>query len=109
MQGSFYPDGIDWALGAGHAVLSDVFLVHFIHRWWAWVVVAVLVVLARKLRTTNRKASVVLHSVFGAQVLLGIFTVWSGVSIWIAVLHQLGGAVLLATTVWSAHILGTRR
>jgi cytochrome c oxidase assembly protein subunit 15 len=109
MQGSVYPGGVDWALGAGHAVLSDVFLVHFIHRWWAWVVVAVLVVLARKLRQTNRKASVVLHSVFGTQVLLGIFTVWSGVTLWIAVLHQLVGALLLAATVWSAHVLGSRR
>jgi len=109
MQGRFYPDGIDWAMGAAHALLSDVFLVHFIHRWWAWGVVAVLVVVARRLRKADRRASVVLHSVFGTQVLLGIFTVWSGVTLWIAVLHQLFGALLLATTVWSAHILGSRR
>lgn len=109
MQGRFYPDGVDWALGAAHAFLSDPFLVHFIHRWWAWVVVAVLVVVARRLRKTDRKASVVLHSVFGTQVLLGIFTVWSGVALWIAVLHQLVGALLVAATVWSAHLLGSRR
>ncbi|MFM6832602.1 MAG: COX15/CtaA family protein [Novosphingobium sp.] len=109
MQGSVYPDGVDWALGAGHALLSDVFLVHFIHRWWAWVVVAVLVVVARKLRAANRKASVVLHCAFGTQILLGIFTVWSGVTLWIAVLHQLVGALLLCATVWSAHVLGSRR
>ncbi|NLR69476.1 heme A synthase [Novosphingobium sp. ERN07] len=108
MQGEFYPDGVDWALGAAHAFLSDPFLVHFIHRWWAWAVVAVLVVVARRLRKTDRKASVVLHSVFGAQVLLGICTVWSGVALWIAVLHQLVGALLVAATVWSAHLLGSR-
>lgn len=109
MQGKLYPDGVDWAFGAAHAFLSDPFLVHFIHRWWAWVVVAVLVVVARRLRKTDRKASVVLHSVFGTQVLLGIFTVWSGVALWIAVLHQLVGALLVAATVWSAHLLGSRR
>ena len=106
MQGSFYPDGVDWAMGAAHALLSDPFLVHFIHRWWAWAVVAVLVVVARRLRATDRKASIVLHSVFGTQVLLGVLTVWSGVALWLGVLHQLVGALLVATTVWCAHILG---
>lgn len=110
MQGSFYPDGVDWARGTAHALLSDPFLVHLIHRWWAWLVVAVLVVLARRVRAAgNRAASIVLHSVFGTQILLGIFTVWSGVTLWLAVLHQLVGALLVATTVWCAHILGSRR
>ena len=109
MQGSLYPEGVDWAVGAGHALLSDPYLVHFIHRWWAWAVVAILIVVARGLRSTHRKASVVLHSAFGTQVLLGIFTVWSGVTLWIAVLHQLVGAVLVGVTVWSAHLLGSRR
>ena len=36
MQGRMVPAGIDWSLGAGHALLSDPFLTHFIHRWWAW-------------------------------------------------------------------------
>ncbi|MCY1670602.1 COX15/CtaA family protein [Novosphingobium sp. SL115] len=109
MQGSVYPDGVDWALGAVHAFVSDPFLVHFIHRWWAWAVVVVLVIVARRLRKTDRKASIVLHSVFGTQVLLGIFTVWSGVALWIAVLHQLVGALLVAATTWSAHLLSARR
>jgi len=109
MQGSLYPEGVDWTQGAAHALLSDPFLVHFIHRWWAWVVVAVLVVLARAVRPINRKASIVLHSVFGTQILLGILTVWSGVTLWLAVLHQLVGALLVAATVWCAHVVGTRR
>ena len=77
--------------------------------WLVWAVVAVLVVVARRLRRTDRKASVVLHSVFGTQVLLGIRTVWSGVAIWLGVLHQLVGELLVATTVWCAHILGSPR
>jgi cytochrome c oxidase assembly protein subunit 15 len=85
-------------------------LVHFVHRWWAWAVVAVLVVLGRKLRGVGeRSASVALHSAFGTQILLGIATVMTGVSLWIAVLHQLVGALLLVATTWSAHALGRQR
>jgi cytochrome c oxidase assembly protein subunit 15 len=110
MNDRLVPAGIDWSLGAGHALLNDAFLVHFIHRWWAWGVVAVLVVLGRKLRRSGeRTASIALHSTFGTQILLGIATVMTGVSLWIAVLHQLVGALLLAATVWSAHALGRRR
>lgn len=107
MQGAFVPAGIDWSQGAAHALFSDPYLVHFIHRWWAWVVVVVLVIMGRKLRRAGaRPVSVALHSAFGAQILLGIATVMSGVAIWIAVLHQLVGALLVATTAWSAHRLG---
>ena len=107
MQGAFVPAGIDWTQGAAHAFLSDPYLVHFIHRWWAWAVVAVLVVMGRNLRRAGAgPASIALHSAFGTQIVLGIATVMSGVAIWIAVLHQLTGALLVAATAWSAHQLG---
>jgi cytochrome c oxidase assembly protein subunit 15 len=108
MQGRFWPEGIDWAAGALRALTSDPFLVHFLHRWWAWVVVAVLVALARRVRGIERRASVAVHSAFGTQVLLGIATVWSGVALWLAVLHQLVGALLVAATTWAVHALGRR-
>lgn len=106
MQGQFVPAGIDWSRGTGPALLADPFLVHFIHRWWAWFVVVVLIVLARQLRPVERRASIAIHAAFGTQVLLGIATVWSGVAIWLAALHQLTGALLLAATVWGVHRLG---
>jgi cytochrome c oxidase assembly protein subunit 15 len=109
MQGSFAPDGIEWMLGAGHALLSDPYLTHFIHRWWAWVLVAVLIVFARKLRQGARPVSIAIHSTFGLQLLLGIATIWSGMELWLAVLHQLNGALLVAATVWGAHALGRAR
>ena len=109
MQGRFFPDGIDWSKGLGHALGYDPFLLHFLHRWWAWVVVALLVVLARKVRARGgRQASIVLHSAFGTQILLGIATVMTGISLWLAVLHQLVGALVLASAVWAAHVLGRR-
>jgi len=109
MQGAFVPDGIEWIRASGNALLSDPYLVHFIHRWWAWIVVALLVVMARKLRSAKRRdVSIAIHSAFGVQILLGIATIWSGIDLWLAVAHQLTGAILLAATVWGAHILGQK-
>jgi heme a synthase len=111
MNGRFVPEGIDWSRGAAFAMTHDPFLLHFMHRWWAWVVVAVLVVFARKVRGVEgaRPASIAIHSAFGTQIILGILTVLSGIAIWLAVLHQATGALLVAATVWGAHELGRRR
>ena len=111
MNGHFVPEGIDWSPGAGFALTHDPFLLHFMHRWWAWVVVAVLVVFARKIRKRPgaRPASIAIHSAFGTQIILGILTVLSGIAIWLAVLHQAVGTLLLAATVWGAHELGRQR
>ncbi|AKM11926.1 COX15/CtaA family protein [Croceicoccus naphthovorans] len=108
MQGSFFPDGIDWALGAVHAMTADPFLVHFIHRWWAWVAVAALIVMARHVRAKDRRASIAIHATFGTQILLGIATVWTGLALWVAVAHQVVGALVLVAAVWGAHLLGYR-
>ena len=111
MNGHFVPEGIDWSPGVGFALTHDLFLLHFMHRWWAWVVVAVLVLFARKVRKVPgaRAASIAIHSAFGTQIILGILTVLSGIAIWLAVLHQATGALLVAATVWGAHQLGRAR
>ncbi len=109
MQGRLVPAGIDWSRGTAWALSSDPYLVHFIHRWWAWVVVAALVVFARKVRPIARAQSIAIHAAFGTQILLGILTVLTGVAIWLAALHQAVGALLVASTVWGAHVLGRRR
>jgi len=108
MQGRFFPDGIDWSHGIFRALTNDPYLVHFVHRWWAWIVVAAMVVFARKVRRApgGRAASIAIHSAFGTQVILGILTVLSGVAIWLAALHQAVGALLLVSTAWGAHELG---
>lgn len=106
MNDRFVPDGIDWSGGVLHAMTHDPFLLHFEHRWWAWVVVAALVWFARRVKPHDRRASIVIHSAFGTQILLGIATVMSGIAIWLAVLHQATGAALLAATVWGAHVVG---
>jgi cytochrome c oxidase assembly protein subunit 15 len=108
MNDHFVPEGIDWSRGALFAMTHDPFLIHFMHRWWAWVVVAMLVAFARQIRKVPgaRRASIAVHAAFGMQILLGIALVWSGIAIWLAVLHQATGALVLAATVWGAHLLG---
>ena len=110
MQGRLFPEGIDWSRGSLWALTNDPYLIHFLHRWWAWAVVAAMVVFARKVRRQPgaRPASIAIHAAFGTQVLLGIATVMSGVAIWLAALHQAVGALLLAATVWGANLLGKR-
>ncbi len=108
MDDRFVPPGIDWSNGIFHAMTHDLFLLHFEHRWWAWLVVATLVVFARKVKRAEggRAASIAIHSAFGTQIILGILTVLSGIALWLAVLHQATGALLLAATIWGAHELG---
>jgi cytochrome c oxidase assembly protein subunit 15 len=108
MHGRLIPDGIDWSLGIAHTLTYDPFLVHFIHRWWAWVVVAVLLVFARRVRATpqGRPAAFAIHAALGTQVLLGIATVLTGVWFPLAALHQAVGASLVAATVWGAQAYG---
>jgi cytochrome c oxidase assembly protein subunit 15 len=109
MQGRLFPEGVDWSRGLA-AVANDPFLIHFIHRWWAWFTVAALIVFARKVKRSEggRPASIAIHSAFGFQILIGIATVMAGVPIWLAALHQAVGAALVAATVWGAHIHGSR-
>lgn len=111
MNGHFVPDGIDWSRGFGFALTHDPFLLQFVHRWLAWVVVAVLVLFAREVKQAGgaRAASIAINAAFGTQIILGILTILSGIALPLAVLHQATGALLVAATVWGAHELGTRR
>jgi cytochrome c oxidase assembly protein subunit 15 len=89
---------------------NDPAIVHFIHRWWAWVVVAALVVLARAAKKAgDRRASIAINVALGVQILLGISTVMARVDITLAALHQLVGALLVIAVAWGAHAVGRRR
>lgn len=105
MYKRFFPPGIDWSQGILHTVGNNPFVIHFMHRWWAWVLITVLIILCRRIRKSDRKASIAIHTAFGVQVLLGIATIMTRVNITLAVLHQAGGALLVAATVWGVHSL----
>jgi cytochrome c oxidase assembly protein subunit 15 len=108
MQGRFFPE-VNWSNGVAWAVTHEPFLLHFLHRWWAWIAVVFLILLARACKKAgSRTASIAIHSAFGTQILLGIATVMTGVSLWLAVLHQSVGALLVAATAWGIHVAGQR-
>jgi heme a synthase len=110
MSDNFLPTGVDWSQGALHAFSSDPYLVHFIHRWWAFVALVAIVALAGRVKRAGvRPASVALHSALGLQIALGIATVMTGVNIGLAVAHQAVGALLVASVAWGAHVIGRQR
>jgi len=107
MNDHFVPEGIDWSDGAWMALTNDPFLLHFLHRWWSWVAALALLWLARTLaRRGATGVATMLVAVVAAQMMLGILTVLTGVSLWIAVLHQVTGAILVATAAAGLHRLG---
>ncbi|WP_397590719.1 COX15/CtaA family protein [Sphingorhabdus sp.] len=109
MNERFYPEGVDTTQGAFFALVNDPYLTHFVHRWWAWVAVAALLLLARRVKKAGvRGASAAIHSTYGIQIILGIATVMTGVNIVLAVSHQAVGALVVASAVWGAHVLGRK-
>ena len=109
MNDRFYPEGVNTTQGAFFALVNDPYLTHFVHRWWAWVAVAALLLLARRVKKAGvHGASAAIHSTVGIQIILGIATVMTGVNIVLAVSHQAVGALVVASAVWGAHVLGRK-
>ncbi|KQS01755.1 heme A synthase [Sphingomonas sp. Leaf357] len=110
MNGALFPGASNSGESIGTLLFGDPAIVHFIHRWWAWIAFAALIVLARAVkRAGQRPAAIAIHAALGLQILLGIATVMSDVNITLAALHQLVGALLLIAAVWGAHAIGQSR
>ena len=109
MNDHFVPEGITWWGSLWMTLTSDPFLVHFLHRWWAWGAAAGLLWMVSRLRRIGAASLgwALLGLVLG-QIFLGIATVITGVSLPIAVAHQIVGALLLGAAVMGAHRLGAR-
>jgi len=85
-------------------------MVQFVHRWLAFAVAAAALVLARQAWVKgHREAASALVGFVTLQILLGIFTLLSGVELWIAATHQATAVLLLAATLATAHRLGERQ
>ncbi|MET0360250.1 MAG: COX15/CtaA family protein [Sphingobium sp.] len=110
MNDHFVPDGIVWWGNLWLTITSDHYLVHFLHRWWAWGVAGAIMLLAKGLnRADARGLAFALAGGVVAQIMLGIATVVTGVALPIAVLHQVAGAALFGLTVAGAHRLGAAK
>jgi cytochrome c oxidase assembly protein subunit 15 len=110
MNDHLFPEGVrNW--GSFWATLSnDPFLVHFIHRWWAWVAAAALILLARRAKKTGgRGPSIAINAAVGTQIILGIATVLSGIALPLAALHQAVGALIVVSATWGMHVVGKRK
>ncbi len=108
MNDHFVPEGIVWWGSFWRTITSDPYLVHFLHRWWAWGAALLLILLARQVKAAGgRGASIALNATVGTQVVLGIATVLSGISLPLAVAHQAVGALVLGAAVWAAHTVGS--
>ncbi|MBU1462897.1 MAG: COX15/CtaA family protein, partial [Alphaproteobacteria bacterium] len=110
MNDHLVPEGISWMGSLWATVSSDPYLVHFLHRWWAWGAAVALILLARQARRAGQRApSIAINAAVGTQIVLGIATVLSGIALPLAVLHQAVGALVVASAAWGAHAIGTRR
>jgi cytochrome c oxidase assembly protein subunit 15 len=87
---------------------SNPIVVQFVHRWWAWVVAAAVLLLALAAWHARRPGrAVVIVALVAVQIALGIETLLSGVNLHLAVAHQATAALLLAAMIWAAHGVGT--
>lgn len=110
MNDHFVPEGIRWWGSFWLTITSDAYLVHFLHRWWAWGTAILLILMARRVKAAgNRLASAALNASVGTQILLGIGTVLTGVYLPLAVAHQAVGALVLIAAVWAVHSLSRIR
>lgn len=110
MNDHLVPEGIAWHGSLWQTLTSDPYLVHFLHRWWAWGAALLLILLARRAKAMGaRPVSIALNATVGGQILLGIATVLSGISLPLAVAHQAVGALVLGAAVWAAHNVGGRK
>lgn len=83
--------------------------VHFMHRWFAFIVLAAAILVWMQNRTqTNdgiRRGSGWLVGLAALQILLGISVVWFSVPLWLALLHQTTAIFLFINAVYLIHRL----
>jgi cytochrome c oxidase assembly protein subunit 15 len=97
--------GLIWNL------LDNAILHQWVHRWFAWIVVAVIVavLIVGRRAVTGIRGRICLHLTMGlvvTQIGLGIFNVWAaGLDIFIALAHLVIGMLLMAVQVIALHDL----
>jgi cytochrome c oxidase assembly protein subunit 15 len=90
-------------------LVDNPIVVQFIHRWLAFAVAAMVVLLASLAwRRGRRPYAVALLAAVALQISLGISTLLSGVFIPLAASHQGMAVLLLATILATSHALGER-
>ena len=80
----------------------------FIHRWFAFIVLAAVIYVYYMVRKMNYQSDLYdglqwLIAAVGLQIILGIMTILSYVNIAIAMMHQAGAIILFALAIYFIH------
>lgn len=110
MGADWFPAGTPMLTPALRNLVDNPVVVQFVHRWLAFGVAAAVALVARAawLRGMHGRATALLLAV-AAQIVLGISTLLSGVSLPIAVAHQAMAVLLVAALAAAAHGLARPR
>ena len=109
MGDSLYPSTAPWLEPAIRNFVDNPIMVQFVHRWLAFAVLAVAILLAMRVkRAGGRRESIALHATVGVQILLGIWTLTSGVKLHVAAAHQGMAVLVIAAFVAAAHRLAVQ-
>lgn len=87
--------------------------VHFIHRWFAFVVLITAAFIYYRARKTHdadtvQHGALVMIAVVGLQIVWGVSVVIFGVPLWLALLHQATAVLLFAVAIFLNHQLWRR-
>lgn len=109
MGGKWIPEGL-FGLQASllENLTSHPLTVHFIHRWFAFVVWALALWLFLRLRTASaalQRGGQILLAVASLQILLGVSVVLFGVPIWLAIAHQGNALAIFVAVLYVLHRL----
>ncbi len=110
MGDELFPSGTPILPNALANLVHNPIVVQFAHRWWAMLAFGAMIWLGvRAIRVGGRVEGRALHTLVTLQFVLGVATIMSGVSLWIAVAHQGVAALLVIAAVASAHRVGAGR
>lgn len=110
MGDELYPAAAPWLEPALRNFVDNPITVQFVHRWLAFGVLAMAIILAIKVkRAGGRRESLFLHAAVGLQILLGIATLLTGVHLHVAVTHQGMAVVVIAAFLLAAHRLAVQQ
>jgi len=110
MGDALFPMGTPMVAPAWRNAVDNPIVVQFIHRWFAFVAAAGLLLLAHRARQVRaHRAAAAVALLVATQIALGIATLLSGVDLPIAVAHQANAALLLISAVVAAHAVSRDR
>jgi len=110
MGDELYPSAAPWMEPFIRNFVDNPIMVQFVHRWLAFAVLGFAIVLAARVkRAGGRRESLLLHIAVGVQILLGIWTLLSGVDLHVAVAHQGMAVLLIGAFVIAAHKLAVAK